>query len=219
MEFKEFLDTMSGQIRSQKARAVAVREMEDHIRDQADFYESQGMSGGDALKEAVRQMGDPVDVGVELDRIHRPDMEWRLFGWIVAFSGMGLVIQYLCFYCVNVAPGVNGQSQWILGDSTGSFVRQCVYTAVGLDREVRGGIDNLPIRGGCFCVYLWRGQEGERGLWDIEEPDVSVCSSFWRDLLPDAGEGIHRSGDLLFVDRSGVFCGGFGDRRRLWGDY
>lgn len=132
MEFKEFLDTMSGQIRSQKARAVAVREMEDHIRDQADFYESQGMSGGDALKEAVRQMGDPVDVGVELDRIHRPDMEWRLFGWIVAFSGMGLVIQYLCFYCVNVAPGVNGQSQWILGDSTGSFVRQCVYTAVGL---------------------------------------------------------------------------------------
>lgn len=90
MEFKEFLDTMSGQIRSQKARAVAVREMEDHIRDQADFYESQGMSGGDALKEAVRQMGDPVDVGVELDRIHRPDMEWRLFGWIVAFSGMGL---------------------------------------------------------------------------------------------------------------------------------
>ena len=33
MEFKEFLDTMSGQIRSQKARAVAVREMEDHIRD------------------------------------------------------------------------------------------------------------------------------------------------------------------------------------------
>ena len=57
MEFKEFLDTMSGQIRSQKARAVAVREMEDHIRDQADFYESQGMSGGDALKEAVRQMG------------------------------------------------------------------------------------------------------------------------------------------------------------------
>ncbi len=132
MEFREFLDTMSGQIRSQKARAVAVREMEDHIRDQADFYESQGMSGGDALKEAVRQMGDPVAAGVELDRIHRPDMEWRLFGWIVAFSALGLVIQYLCFYCVCVTPGVNGQSQWILGDSTGSFVRQCVYTAVGL---------------------------------------------------------------------------------------
>lgn len=132
MGFKEYLDTMSGQIRSQKARAVAVREMEDHIRDQADVYESQGMGRDDALREAVRQMGDPVDAGVELDRIHRPGMEWRLFAWILAFSVLGLVIQYVCFYCVCKTPGVNGQSQWILGGSTGNFVRQCIYTAMGL---------------------------------------------------------------------------------------
>ena len=45
---------------------------------------------------------------------------------------LGLVIQYVCFYCVCKTPGVNGQSQWILGDSTGNFVRQCIYTAMGL---------------------------------------------------------------------------------------
>lgn len=132
MEFKEYLDTVSSQIRSRKARDMAVREMEDHIRDSADFYESQGMSRHDAMEEAVRQMGDPVDAGVELDRIHRPGMEWRLFGWIVAFSLLGLLIQYICFFCVCKTPGVNGQSHWILGDSTGNFLRQCMYTAAGL---------------------------------------------------------------------------------------
>lgn len=132
MGFKEYLDTVSGQIRSKKARDMAVREIEDHIKDQADFYESQGMSRDGAVEEAVRQMGDPVDVGVELDRIHRPGMERRLFGWIVAFSVLGLLVQYICFFCVCKTPGANGQSQWILGDSTGNFVGQCIYTAIGL---------------------------------------------------------------------------------------
>ncbi len=132
MEFREYLDLVSSQIRNRKARDKAVREMEDHIKDQADFYESQGMSRGDALKESIRQMGDPVDVGVELDRIHRPGMEWRLFGWILVFSALGLLIQYICFFCVCKTPGVNGQSQWILGDTTGNFIRQCLYTVIGL---------------------------------------------------------------------------------------
>lgn len=161
MKLKEYLDTVSGQIRSQKARAVAVREMEDHIKDQADFYEGQGMSHEDALNEAVRQMGDPVEAGVELDRIHRPDMEWRLFGWIVAFSVLGLVIQYVCFYCVCTIPGVSGQSQWILGDSTGNFVRQCMYTAIGMgvmaiiclwDYSVIG--KHAGVLAGCFLVAI-----------------------------------------------------------------
>lgn len=131
MGIKEYLDTLSGQIRSRKARVMAVKEIEDHINDQADFFESQGMESQEAVQEAVRQMGDPVEAGVELDRIHRPDMEWRLFGWIILFSVLGLVIQYICFYCCRIGD-VSAQSKWILGDSTGNFVRQCVYTVIGL---------------------------------------------------------------------------------------
>ncbi len=131
MEIREYLDTLSGQIRNRKARAMAAKEIEDHINDQADFFEGQGMDHQEAVQEAVRQMGDPVEAGVELDRIHRPQMEWRLFGWIVLFSILGLAIQYVCFYCCRTWE-VSAQSKWILGDSTGNFVRQCAYTVIGM---------------------------------------------------------------------------------------
>ena len=80
MEIEEYLEIVSGQIRSKRARIMAVKEIEDHIKDQAGAYEEEGMKQETAMEEAVRQMGDPVTTGVELDRIHRPKMDWKLFG-------------------------------------------------------------------------------------------------------------------------------------------
>lgn len=117
-----YLDAVSAQIRNRRARDMAVKEINAHIQDQAEAYEAQGMERDEAMREAVRQMGDPVTAGVELDRIHRPKMEWRLFWWILAFSAAGLVLQYLCFYRFGEADG----------NAMGYFVRQCVYTAAGL---------------------------------------------------------------------------------------
>ena len=71
--------------------------------------------------------------GVELDRIHRPKMEWRLFLWIMAFSILGLGLQYLCFYRFGEA----------VGGSMNYFVRQCMYTAAGL----------LAMTAVCLCDY------------------------------------------------------------------
>ncbi len=105
MEIEEYLEIVSGQIRSKRARIMAVKEIEDHIKDQAGAYEEEGMKQETAMEEAVRQMGDPVTTGVELDRIHRPKMDWKLFWWIVLFSALGLAIQYLCFYRLGNMEG------------------------------------------------------------------------------------------------------------------
>lgn len=129
MEMDEFLEVLSGQIRSEKARGMVKKEMEDHIRDQAEAYEESGMSRERALKEAVHQMGDPVAAGVELDRIHRPRMDWSIFTWIVLFSILGLALQYICFYGQAGLGGPLGRAQ---GGSMENFVRQCSYTVIGL---------------------------------------------------------------------------------------
>ena len=72
------MKTLMEQIRCVKARDGVVKEIAQHMEDQIQAYEEDGMSYDDAVKEAVRQMGDPVAVGVELDHIHRPRTDWKM---------------------------------------------------------------------------------------------------------------------------------------------
>lgn len=119
MKKEEYIKTVADQIRYQKARGLVEKELSDHIEDQAESYRKEGMDEEEALDRAVREMGDPVEAGVEFDRVHRPKMEWRLILWIAFLSVLGLVIQYLLalrtgseqaishfpVQCVSVAAG------------------------------------------------------------------------------------------------------------------
>lgn len=48
--------------------------MEDQIRDNL----SCGMDRKTAEQEAVRDMGDPVEAGIMLDKVHRPGIAWQM---------------------------------------------------------------------------------------------------------------------------------------------
>lgn len=74
MKMEEYLNTVTEQIRCTKAREMISGELRDHILDQAEAYEAEGMFEEEALEKAVRDMGDPVETGVSLDRIHRPQI-------------------------------------------------------------------------------------------------------------------------------------------------
>lgn len=88
-----YLDTLTDQIRYKKARAAVRREVGAHLEDQIGEYLMQGMTREEAEREAVRQMGDPVEVGVSMDRIHRPRMPWGMILWISALGLLGIGIQ------------------------------------------------------------------------------------------------------------------------------
>ena len=68
---REYLDTVQEQIRWKRARPVVVRELEQHLVDQRDAFMEEGNPPEAAEWLAVEEMGDPVTVGTELDRIHR----------------------------------------------------------------------------------------------------------------------------------------------------
>lgn len=89
---EEFIKSVTEQIRCVKARAGVAKELSDHITDQAAAYEESGFSHDEAMEKAVREMGDPVGVGVELDRIHRPQADFKMIGMFFLFSVAGLVI-------------------------------------------------------------------------------------------------------------------------------
>ncbi len=53
----EYLETVGGQIRWRRARRVLLRELSDHIADQAAAFEAEGRSPEEALAGAVAEMG------------------------------------------------------------------------------------------------------------------------------------------------------------------
>lgn len=93
MDKRNYMEILSEQIRCKKALPLVTRELELHIEEQKLDFMAQGMNEREAEETAVREMGDPVTVGVKMDRIHRPRMNWRLIIGIgiVSLSGMGLL--------------------------------------------------------------------------------------------------------------------------------
>ena len=92
MEMNKYLETVSGEIRSRKAKAFVTEELKSHIEDQKFAYMAEGMSMEEAEEEAVRQMGDPMEVGRQMNQIHRPKMEWKMLAALVALALLGSLI-------------------------------------------------------------------------------------------------------------------------------
>lgn len=87
-KIKEYLNEVCNQIRWKKSHEIISEEMENHIIDQKNTYISQGMDVDNATDKAVLEMGDPIDVGTELDSVYRPKPEWS----IIILTGLLLVL-------------------------------------------------------------------------------------------------------------------------------
>lgn len=91
---REYVEAVCSQIRWKKARDGIREELEGHISDQSGAYVGGGMSEAEATEAAVKQMGDPVEVGLQLDRLHRPKRQpmMLLLVFAIALSGLALKI-------------------------------------------------------------------------------------------------------------------------------
>ena len=99
MKQQEYLDRLTQQLRYPKAKELVQEEVRAHIEDQKEAYIENGMYEEEAEEEAVRQMGDPEKAGIELDRIHKPQMAWDMLFLVMILGGVGLLIQYvLCIH-------------------------------------------------------------------------------------------------------------------------
>lgn len=59
-------------IRWKPAREAAWRELSDHLKDHAAALEERGIPPEEAAAQAVEAMGDPYEIGHQLDRCHSP---------------------------------------------------------------------------------------------------------------------------------------------------
>lgn len=130
---EKYIKSVIEQIRSKKARDNIADELLNHINEQKQDYIDCGMEEKEAEEKAVIDMGDPVDVGVNLDKIHRPKPQYNLILAVILIMIVGIAIQYFCYGGItdHYVYG-NSYTQYhfqrmILGCLIGLFCMMAVY--------------------------------------------------------------------------------------------
>lgn len=76
MNVKDFLNTVSNQIKYKPVREIITEELKEHIDEIISENTTNGLSEELAEEIAVKQMGNPVQIGKNLNKIHKPKMDW-----------------------------------------------------------------------------------------------------------------------------------------------
>lgn len=96
----EFLAIVCEQIRWKKAHNIICEEIKNHILDQKNAFMKEGIDEEIAMEKAIKEMGDPVLIGTELDRTHRPKMKWN----ILLLTGIMIVLGFGIRYLASLEP-------------------------------------------------------------------------------------------------------------------
>ncbi|KAA8501376.1 hypothetical protein FNY66_08495 [Mediterraneibacter catenae] len=190
MNKEEYIKTLTDQIRCKMARPEVAREIEDHIEDQTRAFMSEGMNRQEAESAALKDMGNPVDAGVELDKVHRPAMPWGMIALIIVLSVAGYVFQYI-LNSRNIEAGGDGffvsQRQiWFTVFGILVMIAVCFadYTRIAARaRELMIGITVLIVLGGQFFSLNINGSRqwiGIPGGWVVTIPLVLMLTVYRR---------------------------------------
>ena len=98
---EEYMEKLISQIRCKKARPYIAEEIRDHIEEQMADNKENGMSDEEAEKNAVLDMGDPVEVGISLDRIHKPKIGWNVIVIVGIISLLAILVQWAFASAIN----------------------------------------------------------------------------------------------------------------------
>lgn len=120
-----YLDTVAEQIRCRRARGFVTEELKNHLEDQETAYLSDGYQKEEALKKAIQEMGDPIETGNELNRIHKPKINWIILAGVFILSVLGIVIQY--FLVTQTGTDRSYLTKQILFTLAGYLVMLIVY--------------------------------------------------------------------------------------------
>ena len=92
---EEYIKKLLEQIRFRKAHKAIGDEIRLHIEEQISANISDGMDKETAEKRAVEDMGDPVDAGIALDKVHRPQIALGVIVIAIALGMLGMIVNVL----------------------------------------------------------------------------------------------------------------------------
>ena len=102
---ERFLKEVTNHIKSKEAKDLVATELNFHLKQAKNMWMDKGLSEEVAEDKAVEQMGSPSKLGRELNKLHKPKVDWFLIGLLVAAMGLGflpvLVFEYTNDVMIN----------------------------------------------------------------------------------------------------------------------
>lgn len=117
--YLSWLQTVGAQMKFPPDRDAVLAELADHMADRREDFIKQGMTSSEAGEAVAAIMGDPVEVGKTMNRVHRP-----VLGWLWQISRI-----------LVVAALVLGLCQWIWNDR---FSARTIVPDLSYDWELDG---------------------------------------------------------------------------------
>ncbi len=95
MQIKEFIDGVCEQIKYKPIRQNIAEELKNHIEDAKEEFLKEGMEEKLAEEKAITEMGDAEEIGKQLNKIHKPKLDWKLVVLAVILISFGLVVSII----------------------------------------------------------------------------------------------------------------------------
>lgn len=95
MDIKEFLNKICNEIKYKPIRKEISEEIQTHIEEIKQNNINNGMEEQIAEEKAIKEMGEAEEIGKQLNKIHRPKLDWKLLILIIILTTYGLIIAIL----------------------------------------------------------------------------------------------------------------------------
>ncbi|PFP24705.1 cell division protein FtsW [Bacillus sp. AFS073361] len=86
-----FLNEVIAQIKSKDAKKYVIDELNYHVKEAKNIWIEKGLLEVEAEEKAVEHMGSPVQLGKQLNKLHRPKVDWILVVLLVTIFGLGFL--------------------------------------------------------------------------------------------------------------------------------
>ena len=164
----QWLDRATAGIRFKPDREEVRAELEAHLEDKAlDFQRIfPGLTEAEAQERASAEMGDPMEIGKELAKVHRP---WLGYIWRVSQVLLGLVLLSFLAEVGTLAPhaGIRSdreaESEWVVEAAFAGQepVRINNYTLWVEEAALIQGMGELHITWRAASPRFWEMPDGE----------------------------------------------------------
>lgn len=94
-KIKKFLDDICENIKYKPIHKEISNEIENHILETSEHFKEKGQNEDEAIDSAIIQMGNAEEIGKQLNKVHRPKLDWKLLLIVVVLIGFGILVSFI----------------------------------------------------------------------------------------------------------------------------
>lgn len=86
-----YLDEVTEQIKSKEAKKYVAAELSHHLKSAKQHFIKNGLTEEEAEEKAIEQMGNPAKLGIQMNKLHRPKVDWLMIAILLTTIGLSFL--------------------------------------------------------------------------------------------------------------------------------